>query len=127
MKYGLKLSEKQIEQVDFLLKTHNNRATFKYKAQTLYAIIGTYDSLKASLFDKFVEAKEIKEAAINYIMDDFLGEHFVSTQFAVRMNWMETNELVMIYSEVKPIPKDLFKNPNEFEFFEEPKRIKRDQ
>ncbi|MFJ8455712.1 hypothetical protein [Bacillus paramycoides] len=121
MKYGLKLSEEEIERVDFLLKTHNNRAAFKREDQTFFLIIGTYESLKTSLFDKLDEAKELKEAAINYVMNDFLGKHYVSTTFGIRIDWLKTNEFVMIYTENHSIPEDLFVNAREFEI------IKRDR
>lgn len=126
MDFGLNLPQKDIDRLKSLLEEFDCKGHIKYKDEIYYALIGSYQSSKTTLFDKFVEATNIKEAAVDYIMEEGLGASYKFTKFAIRNSWMKKKEIVIIFAN-KPIPKDLFKNPDEFEFFEEPQRIKRDQ
>lgn len=121
MEFGLNLPEKEVKRLKLLLEENDCSGHFKYKDETYYALIGTYESLKTTMYDKFVEATDIKQAAINYIMDEGLGSSYYLTRFAIRHSWMKKQEFVMVYAD-KELPKDLFKNVDEFEFFEEYRR-----
>lgn len=121
MDFGLKLSKREIESIKYLVETNKNMAHFEYKGETFYALIGKYESLATTFFGELIEAEDLKNAAVDYIMNKGLGASFYSTRFAIRNGLMKTNEFVMIYAD-KPIPKDLFVNANDFEFTEEPKR-----